>query len=85
MTIGFAQTSHEVVEGERGVSLVVEVRAGEIPVGQIVEVTLSTADGSATGVLFLEFCVDHAKPIYLMSMTDCETVCSYPADGVLHL
>ena len=59
MTIGFAQTSYKVVEGEGGVSLMVEVRAGEIPAGQAVEVTLFTADGSATGVLLLEFCVDH--------------------------
>ena len=62
MTIGFAQTSYEVVEGERGVSLVVGVRAGEIPDGQTVEVTLSTADDSANGVLHLESWVDHAKP-----------------------
>ena len=38
------------VEGEGGVTLEVEVREGEIPVGETVEVSLTTTDQSANGV-----------------------------------
>ena len=41
------------VEGEGGVSLRVEVREGEIPDGQHVEVTVATTDQSAIGVCYI--------------------------------
>ena len=40
------------VEGEEGVTLEVEVKEGDIPVSQDVEVTLTTTDQSANGVKF---------------------------------
>ena len=40
------------VEGEGGVTLRVEVREGEIPDGQHVEVTVATTDQSANGVCY---------------------------------
>ena len=60
VTIGFVPESYTVLEGAGGVSLGVEVRGGEIPAGQTVEVTLSTADDTANGVLHLEFRVNQS-------------------------
>ena len=41
------------VEGEGGVTLRVEVREGEIPDSQHVEVTVATTDQSANGVCYI--------------------------------
>ena len=49
--IGFVEQTYKVVEGERKVTLEVEVKRGVIPAGQYVEVTLTTAEQSANGVL----------------------------------
>ena len=51
VTIGFVQQSYNVTEGEGGVTLEVEVREGEIPVGNLATVTLDTIDQSANGVV----------------------------------
>ena len=55
VTIGFVETSYRVVEGEGEVTLEVAVLGGSIPAGQNVDVTFSTMDDTATGVLHLEF------------------------------
>ena len=47
-----------VVEGERGVTLEVEVKEGEIPVGSTVEVFLATTDLSANGKAHVGFQVE---------------------------
>ena len=52
VTIGFVQQSYKVVEGGGGVALEVVVREGEIPVSHTVEITLTTNDQSAIGVLY---------------------------------
>ena len=57
VTIGFVQQSYKVVEGEGEVTLEVRVREGEIPVDQNVEVTLTTTDQSANGVLFYKLSI----------------------------
>ena len=53
VTIGFVQQSYNVMEGEEGVSLEVEVREGEIPVSNLATVTLDTIDQSAIGAVHL--------------------------------
>ena len=53
--IGFVRLSYTVVEGDGNVEVEVELLSGNIPVGNEVVVTLSTADSSARGMLQLEY------------------------------
>ena len=53
--IGFVRPSYTVVEGDGNVEVEVQLLSGNIPAGNEVVVTLSTADSSARGMLQLEY------------------------------
>lgn len=56
-TIGFRETSYTVIEGEGSILVEVALLSGSIPVGNQVEVTLTTSDDTASGIYNSRFSV----------------------------